>query len=206
MWVYYKYTANNTFDTSITLWLCDSSFWLCDWPAIVCNNLYDTYYEWDTPIRVCQVVDNWTIYYKQWTEFYMKKKPWYYAFNENMTYDWEYNVSYSSFSCDVSNNCILPENLKTSKVYITSEQTSNMWLSLVNSWSWLLHIWIQLIPYAIAFTIILIIFLIVKNRSRLKSTRQLHRIHKNKKRKERAEIIWKTHYDYFSNWPTIYKD
>lgn len=52
--------------------------------------------------------------------------------------------------------------------WLTDTQLSGMWAALSQWWTWLLHIAIQLMPYAIAFTIILLIFHIVKNWSRLK--------------------------------------
>ena len=90
--------------------------------------------------------------------------------------------------------------------WLTSSQVVLMSEALIQWWTWLIHIAIQIMPYAIAFTIIMIVFVLVKNRSYFKTSRQLKKLHKNKTRKERAEIIWKTHYDYFRNWPTIYKD
>lgn len=52
---------------------------------------------------------------------------------------------------------------------ITSNQISWMWTALVQWWSWLLHIFIQLMPYAIAFTIIFLIFGLIKNWSKLRN-------------------------------------
>lgn len=41
---------------------------------------------------------------------------------------------------------------------ISSNQISWMWTALVQWWSWLLHIAIQLMPYAIAFVVIIFVF------------------------------------------------
>lgn len=53
--------------------------------------------------------------------------------------------------------------------WLTTDQLSWMWTALTQWGSWLLHIGIQIMPYAIAFTIILIIFKLIKNRSNLKN-------------------------------------
>lgn len=51
---------------------------------------------------------------------------------------------------------------------LNETQLSGMWEALTQWGSWLLHVAIQLMPYAIAFTIIMIIFLLIKNWSKLK--------------------------------------
>ena len=188
---YYKYTANSNW--SVFLWSCSSYYWLCNWPAIACNVVNWNIYIWNESTPVCFNINDWQVFnYKAWSTIYFKDKPWYYKFNENFTYDWEYNVSTSnSFSCTLPDRyatCTLPSNLKSSKVYITSSQTTSMWTSLVQAWSWLVHLWIQLMPYAIWFTIIMILFALFKNWWKLKTNRQLNRIKRQKIRRERAEI------------------
>ena len=51
--------------------------------------------------------------------------------------------------------------------WLSQAQISGMWTALSQWWTWLLHIAIQLMPYAIAFTIILLIFWLIKNWSKL---------------------------------------
>lgn len=146
------------------------------WPCVITNNnwyfydydhndlvYYSCVYNWEWS----QCWNYWFVPYSAWTEFYCENKPTYYGFSD-FTYDWEYNLSFPSWS-----TWFRSSNLKSSKVYVTSEQTSSMWTSLVNAWSWLLHIWIQLLPYAIAFTIILLIFWLIKNWSKLKTNKWL---------------------------------
>ena len=53
--------------------------------------------------------------------------------------------------------------------WLTESQLSWMWTALTQWWSWLLHIAIQVMPYTIAMTIILIVFWLVKNWSKLKN-------------------------------------
>lgn len=109
---------------------------------------------------------------------YCTEKQTYYWIVWNSTLEWEYNISNLNDLCVYENGsnwntCLTPDQAKISQVYITSDQTSLMWSSLVNAWSWLLHIWIQLLPYAIAFTIILLIFRLIKNWSKLKTNKWL---------------------------------
>lgn len=55
--------------------------------------------------------------------------------------------------------------------WLTDTQLSGMWTALSQWWTWLLHIAIQLMPYAIAFIIILLIFWLIKNWSKLRNKR-----------------------------------
>lgn len=201
---YYKYVFNwsNSFYGSNINWQC-----------IFINSLNHTSCHW-TCKDVVSILPWWNdsyISYVNWTEAYCTQKQTYYDFSTNSSYKWEYSLWDTSNLCkywDYSNwsSCVEPGNLKISKVYVTKDQTTSMWTSLVQAWSWLVHIWIQLMPYAIWFTVIMLLFALFKNWWRLKADWQLRRIHRNKTRKERAEIIWKTHYNNFRNWPTIYKD
>lgn len=89
--------------------------------------------------------------------------------------DWIFNWSYENTSCYVEK-------------IIKNDQVQSMGTAISTWWSWLLHIWIQLLPYAIALTLIFIIFLLIKRWSKLKTSWQLNRIKRQKIRRERDEI------------------
>lgn len=42
--------------------------------------------------------------------------------------------------------------------WLTENQLSWMWTALTQWWTWLLHIAIQIMPYAIAFVVIMFVF------------------------------------------------
>lgn len=105
------------------------------------------------------------------------------SWNITVSCNYDYGVWNTYSDCSYS---IITDS--SSNNIITSEQVSWMWTALAQWGSSLLKIWIQIMPYAIAMTIILILFALVKNRSRLKTNRQLKRLHRIKTRKERQEI------------------
>lgn len=54
-------------------------------------------------------------------------------------------------------------------VALESTELTTIWSALTEWWTSLLNVWIQVMPYAIAMTIIMIIFGLVKNWSRLRN-------------------------------------
>lgn len=54
-------------------------------------------------------------------------------------------------------------------VSLESDELSTIWSALTDWGSSLLNVWIQVMPYAIAMTVIMIVFGLVKNWSRLRN-------------------------------------
>lgn len=79
---------------------------------------------------------------------------------------WQYVLS-----CVQSNNCTFQDTSSdsNSSTIITSEQVNSIGSAVVQGWTSLVWIWIQLLPYLICFVIILIIFLVIKRISNLKN-------------------------------------
>lgn len=180
MAIYYKYT-------------CDPGNCWSHWRNVWWQNCY-----------ACNFINDWwnCIILDSSNDFNVQFRPgwelfckWKLTNQKGMTYNWEYNfsINWSTTACSTPMGynpqvCFSSSQLKQSKVTISSDQVQSMWTAVTTAWSWLLHIWIQLMPYAVWFTIMLIIFWLIKNWSKLRTNRQLKRIHRQKTRNERREI------------------